>query len=294
MQTLFDMLWHVPVVGALGEVATLRQSVTGLAPDGLRRSNCARLWATSCCGRPIRRRSTPWRRSARFPRCQMPAEKPAARPLHVAVAYDDAFYCYFPDTLELLEARGATISDFSPLRDDRLPQGVDLVYLGCGHPEFFAATLAENDCMMLALKSHLCGGKRLYAECGGLAYLCQQIELADGQTWPMVGALQATARLEAAPALAAPLELTLATDTWLGPVSTPVRGYLNSRWSLTSPGGLQRCSATAGHELDLVGRHQAVGSRLHVNFAAQQNLLGSFFTPHAKPCEPPPVAPHAR
>ena len=291
-QTQFEMLWQVPVVGALGEVAVLREAIAALPPG--------RPPAIELCralGDELLRHADPQRiyslaARRRFPCCRIVEADmpPTGQPLHVAVAYDDAFYCYFPDALDMLEAGGATITDFSPLRDERLPPGADVVYIGCGHPELYAATLAENDCMMLALKNHLCCGKRMYAESGGLAYLCQQIELADGQTWPMVGALQATARFEASPAPPTPLELTLAGDTWLGPSPLALRGYLNSRWSVASPAGLQGCCATAGHELDVVGRHRALGSRLHLNFATQPKLLGSFFSPYRKASAATPPA----
>ncbi len=52
---------------------------------------------------------------------------------------------------------------------------------------------------MLSLKSHVSSGRRIYAECGGLAYLCQEIELPDGERWPLVGVLPATAHYDAAP-----------------------------------------------------------------------------------------------
>jgi cobyrinic acid a,c-diamide synthase len=199
----------------------------------------------------------------------------------VAVAYDEAFHGYFPDTLDVMELRGATIRDFSPLRDERLPPGPDVVYFGCGHPELFASMLAENDCMMLALKGHLCGGRRIYAECGGLAYLCQEIEMPDGHRWPMVGALPATARLDPLPAVPTPLEITLASDTWLGRSSDRLRGYLNPRWSLTLAPSIARCGREVGHETDVIGRHQAIGSRMYLNFAAQEQLLTRFFEPNA-------------
>ena len=100
--------------------------------------------------------------------------------VRVAVAYDDAFHCYFPDTLDMLELRGATVRVFSPLRDESLPPETDIVYLGCGSPQDHAEALAANHCMMTALKEHVCSGRRIYAEGGGLAYLCQHVETADG------------------------------------------------------------------------------------------------------------------
>ena len=111
-------------------------------------------------------------------------------PITVAVAYDEAFHCYFPDTLDLLELLGASIIDFSPLHDESLPPETDLVYIGCGHPERFATELSDNHCMMLALRNHLCAGRRIYADGGGLAYLCQYLETPEGKWGAMVGALR--------------------------------------------------------------------------------------------------------
>ena len=53
--------------------------------------------------------------------------------------------------MEALEALGADLLEFSPLRDERLPDGVDLVMIGCGMPDPHADLLASNDSMMAAL-----------------------------------------------------------------------------------------------------------------------------------------------
>ena len=58
---------------------------------------------------------------------------------------------------------------------------------------------------------------RMYGESSGLAYLCQRIELPDGECWPMVGALPATAHLDPTASAPQPAEvLVRAIDTWLG------------------------------------------------------------------------------
>src|SRR5262249_39015004 len=95
------------------------------------------------------------------------------RGFRVAYAQDEAFGRYFPDTMEALEALGADLQEFSPLRDERLPDGVDLVMIGCGMPDPHAEMLASNFSMMAALRQHVCEGQRIYCEGGGAAYLGQ-------------------------------------------------------------------------------------------------------------------------
>jgi cobyrinic acid a,c-diamide synthase len=202
-------------------------------------------------------------------------------PLHVSVAYDEAFHCYFPDTLDVLELRGADVSDFSPLRDERLPAGTDIVYFGCGHPERFARELADNDCMIAALRDHLCMGKRIYAEGAAAAYLCQRLITLDGEEFPMVGVFNAVAHMNPHATEPKPVEIVLAEANWLGSAGTVVRGYLNDAWTLEATGPLRQFVDSDSSQLDLIGQHQAIGSRLHLNFAAQPEVLNRFFESHA-------------
>jgi hypothetical protein len=97
----------------------------------------------------------------------------------------------------------------------------------------------------------------------------------------MVGALPAVARLRPDCAPPQPVELTLRRSIWLGEGWSRIRGYLNPRWELWPCGPLSSYASEPVHELDLVGRHQAIGSRVHINFAAQLDYLESFFQPHA-------------
>jgi cobyrinic acid a,c-diamide synthase len=285
LQTLFEALWNVPVLGWLGTLCAARTAISSI-PRGGRAS----VELCHALGKELSRHLDVDRivklaglrpLDASQPPCEFQLE--ATAPLRVALACDNALGGYFPDTLDLLEALGAEVSDFSPLRDDRLPPATDVVYLGCGHPESFAAELGENDCMMLSLKSHLCSGRRIYAEGGGLAYLCQQIEMPDGERWPMVGALPLTAHFHETTAAPNPAELTLVADTWLGPSPLSCKGYLNPQWKISPSGAADGCVAETGHELDVVHRHQAVGSRMYLDFAACHEMLGRFFQPHA-PC----------
>jgi cobyrinic acid a,c-diamide synthase len=204
---------------------------------------------------------------------------PAAAKLTVAIAYDEAFNRYFQDTLDLLELRGASIVDFSPLRDESLPPDTDLVYLGCGHPERYAAALSENHCMKAALRSHLAAGHRLYAEGGGAAYLCQQMETPKGEWKRMVGIFPAAASLKRAPQRSAPVEVTLNRPNWLGAANARLRGYRNPRWEVRPLGRLTCFASDDPNHCDLMGSFRAIGSLLHLDFAAQPASLDRFFYP---------------
>ncbi|MCH8922380.1 MAG: hypothetical protein IIA67_04430, partial [Planctomycetes bacterium] len=54
---------------------------------------------------------------------------------------------------------------------------------------------------------------------------------------------------------------------------SPIRGYLNSAWILEPVGRLSSLASEPQRRYDLVEHRGAVGSRIHVNFAAQSELL---------------------
>lgn len=298
-QTIFESLWGIPVLGGLESAPGLRSVIGQLEsrrppPRELceklgdhmsryvRPSQLLELAAKNSWPGSNFRSCTATQGEPRFSACHLDRFQPRAEPpagLTVAIAYDDAFFGYCPDALDVLEQRGVTVRDFSPLRDESLPPDCDIVYIGCGRPDLHAEQLAENFCLMLALRDHVCSGKRIYAEGGGLAYLCQQLALSSGERLPMTGILPAVAHANPQPPRPRPVELTLAKDHWLGHRGRRVRGYLSERWRLEPVGALSSCVAESQHRLDLVERHQAVGSRVHLNLALQPALLESFLRP---------------
>ncbi|WP_437781095.1 cobyrinate a,c-diamide synthase [Sorangium sp. So ce1097] len=117
------------------------------------------------------------------------AAQPRAR---IGLAFDEAFHFYYADNLRRLEAAGAELVRFSPLRDARLPE-VDALYLGGGYPEAHAARLADNAALRAEIRAFAGRGGPIYAECGGLMFLTEAIRTLDGRAHPMVGLVPAEA-----------------------------------------------------------------------------------------------------
>jgi cobyrinic acid a,c-diamide synthase len=206
---------------------------------------------------------------------------PSCKPT-IAVAYDEAFFGYFPSTLDQLELLGAQVVDFSPLRDESLPLGTDIVYLGCGRPEAFAGALSENHCMKSALRSHVACGGRIYGEVGGAAYLSQMIEMPSGESQRMCGILPAVARFGSDRAPAKPIEITVAQGNWLAPRGTRLRGYRSERWHFETLGCRLDASQKSCCQSNLIGCNCVVGSLIHFHFAALPEMFQSFFRPSAQ------------
>jgi cobyrinic acid a,c-diamide synthase len=181
---------------------------------------------------------------AALPPLTLPEEPaPAAAPpvVRLGVARDRAFCFYYPENLELLSGFGAELVPFSPLDDRELPADLDGIYLGGGYPELYAEQLAANDGLKQALKEAAAGGMPIYAECGGLMYLAQEIRDLEGRVHPMAGVFPFAVRMLPRLKALGYREVTLTAPGLLGPAGTTARGHEFHYSEIAGePGGVPR------------------------------------------------------
>lgn len=281
-RSLVTLMTRKPVVGAveaLPEVrAALRQAPRGRAlDDELFRKLGASFLRFADLG-VIRALA----QSRPFPAPVTPPQPLGYHRFRVAYAQDEAFGSYFPDTLETLEALGAELVEFSPLRDEALPESVELVMIGCGFPDRHAEALAENLSLIAALRQHVCRGQRIYSEGGGTAYLGRSMIL-GGRHVLGAGILPFDAELLPDPTAPMPVTRTLTRDSWLGQRGTTVRGYRSGRWRLlpgADPLDCPMCFGGLTAQGDISYHHHAIGSLIHLHLAALPEVVTAFAGPH--------------
>jgi len=196
--------------------------------------------------------------------------------VRLGVARDEAFCFCYPENLELLEAAGAEIVPFSPLRDPALPAGIDGLYLPGGYPELHTGRLAKNEGLLRELREAAEGGLPVYAECGGFMLLAEAIE---GE--PMAGVFPAKARMLARRKALGYREATFTADTPLGRAGTTARGHEFHYSEMDLPGSVPtsyRLSRRGGEDLGAEGYRtgNVLGSYVHLHFGSNPQLAGNF------------------
>ncbi len=105
----------------------------------------------------------------------------------IGVLRDGAFWFYYPENLGRLKQLGASLTEIDSMKE-HLPADLDALYIGGGFPETQAQALANNRSFRVTLREKIEGGLPVYAECGGLMYLCENL-IVEEKAYPMVGAL---------------------------------------------------------------------------------------------------------
>ncbi len=166
---------------------------------------------------------------AGLPELELAASEPVDPPpgplVRLGVARDQAFCFYYAENLRRLEQAGAELVFFSPLDDTALPPGLAGLYLGGGYPETNAERLSANRSLATEIAAAGRAGMPIYAECGGMMYLGQELSDLEGRVWPMAGLLPLKTRMLPALASLGYCAVRLGQDTILGPAGAMARGH---------------------------------------------------------------------
>lgn len=196
----------------------------------------------------------------------------------LAVARDRAFTFYYPENLELLEARGAEIVEVSLLEDRELPRDCQGLYIGGGFPELFARELSENRGMLASIREKARAGMPLYGECGGYMYLTRGIRDFEGNFYPLAGLLDCRAEMcSRRQALGYVLAVTQ-RENFLTRRGEESRGH-EFHWSEITgytAGDYVYRIPNKGHREDGILREQVLGSYLHLHFYSNPAIAGRF------------------
>ena len=189
----------------------------------------------------------------------------------IAIAQDEAFNFYYPDTLDLLRLAGAELVPFSPLHDTMLPEHIAGIYIGGGFPEEYAHRLSANGSMRAALARFLQKDMPCYAECGGLMYLCQAMRTASGEELPMVGAIarQSVMSTEPGGLVIGYREATALRDTLLTRQGEVMRGHEFHYSCLSAPLTQEEATYefTTRGQVEGFAHGNLLASYLHLSFS---------------------------
>ena len=197
-------------------------------------------------------------------------EVEAVRP-RIGIIKDSAFQFYYPENIDALKMAGAEILFISPLAQKTLP-ALDALYIGGGFPETHAQQLAENKSFRDALKAMAEDGLPIYAECGGLMYLGEELVLEEN-AYPMVGVLPLTFDFYPRPQGHGYTVVTVENDNPYYDIGAEIRGH-EFHYS--------RVLNWSGDEKDLVFRMQrGVGITKDKDGICYKNVLATYTHIHA-------------
>ena len=208
-----------------------------------------------------------------------PHGRPNRARCRIGVAMDEAFHFYYDHNLRLLEQSGAELVRFSPLHGTGLP-AVDGLYLGGGYPEVHAAGLSANSNMRHEMHEFCASGKPVYAECGGLMYLCSAIRARDGCRHEMVGWFTAEAVMNDRLQALGYAEVTTTASSLLGPSGQTFRGhqfrYSTLEWQGSPATAYMLTSRRTGTgTAEGYCRGNVIGSYVHAHWASNPGLASA-------------------
>lgn len=197
--------------------------------------------------------------------------------LKIGIAYDKGFNFYYQYNLDLLEKLGAELIYFSPVQDERLPDA-DGLYLGGGFPESFLEQLANNTDMKNDMKEKIEAGLPVYAECGGLMYLSEEIIDTEGNVYPMVGVLSAQTKMTTSLQEMGYVEIEAITSNIMLNKKEKARGHVFHYSRLDNlQENIEHCYRGSGNKLEGYSPvENLLISYIHLHFGSNPNLANNF------------------
>lgn len=200
--------------------------------------------------------------------------------VRIGVAFDPAFSFYYEDNLDLLREQGTEIVRFSPLQDASLPNDLDALYLGGGYPELYAEQLSSNRQMLEEVRGFAASGRPVYAECGGMLYLSQNLSV-DEKKYAMAGALPLSMQMTGKLVQFGYVTVEFTKDCLLGRKGTVVRGHsfhysrIASQISVETSYRVQY-SMSGKEELEGFRLGNVLASYIHLHFRANPSVAENF------------------
>ena len=195
----------------------------------------------------------------------------------IAVARDPAFCFLYAANIDCLQAMGAELAYFSPLQDNALPP-CDALWLPGGYPELHGQMLSANSAMKSSITAHVQAGKPVWAECGGMMALFDEIIDTDGVSQPMWGVLPGRVTMQKRLAALGPQQLEMPGGTLRGHTfhySTCATSLAAARRTQAAPG---RSLRGEGEALYVSGPTGAVkASYFHAWFASSPAAAARLF-----------------
>ncbi len=202
------------------------------------------------------------------------SERPVAAGTRIAIARGPAFSFHYEENLELLRGAGVELVGFDPLGEEALPEGTGALILAGGFPEVFGAELAANAALKAEVAAFAASGRPVLAECGGLLYLCSEL---DGHA--MCDVLPARAAMTGRLTLGYREAVTTTATPWLE-AGAAVRGheFHYSRVETADPQAPSawRLSTRSFERAEGIVRGGVQAGYLHVHWAAHPEVAHAF------------------
>ncbi len=194
----------------------------------------------------------------------------------IAIARDTAFAFLHPANLACLHELGASPVFFSPLADEPVPSGADAVYLPGGYPELHAQTLANAAYWQQSIRQAHAFGMPIWAECGGMMAVCQNLTDLDGKRWNMADLLPGAVHMQKRLAGLGSQGITTAFGTWRG------HTFHYSRLETEHAERTRACKHPSGQTGEAFYQHGSlIASYFHAYFPSCIGATAAVFSGHA-------------